>query len=326
MEFLDIIWNSLREILTPTTAAYALAAIGLNIHFGFTGLLNFGQAGFVAIGAYGFAISVTVLDFSVPLAIAFTLVLSVIFALLLGLPTIRLRAEYLAIVTIAAAEIIRYTLNTGAFASVTGGANGLYNNYSGWFRDLNPYPEGLIRLGPWTFTGTDLWATTVDWGVVAIITFGVYLLMKSPWGLVLKGIREDEFAMLSLGKNVNLYKMQALVLGGAIGTLAGILYVLPTSVQPGDFSTRMTFNLYSMLILGGAATIFGPILGAIIYWVVMRFADQMVGVAAEAGWLASESQGGQLRFFLVGVVLMLLVIFRAQGILGNKRELAFNAK
>lgn len=326
MEFLDVIWNSLREILTPTTAAYALAAIGLNIHFGFTGLLNFGQAGFVAIGAYGFAISIMVLEFSVPGAIAFTLLLSVVFALLLGAPTIRLRAEYLAIVTIAAAEIIRYALNSGAFASVTGGANGLYNDYSDWMRDVNPYPHGLIELGPWTFTGTDLWATTIDWVVVALVVISIYFLMKSPWGLALRGIREDENAMKSLGKNVNLYKMQALILGGVIGTLAGILYVLPTSVQPFDFSTRMTFNMYEMLILGGAATVFGPVLGAILFWVVMKFSDQLVGIATDLGFFTNVAQGGQVRFLLVGVALMLLVIFRPHGILGNKKELSFDAK
>ncbi|GAA0487646.1 branched-chain amino acid ABC transporter permease [Paractinoplanes deccanensis] len=323
---MDWILNSLREIITPTTAAYALAAIGLNIHFGFTGLVNFGQAGFVAIGGYGFAISVTQLGLSWPLAIAVTLLLAVGYALLLGIPTLRLRADYLAIVTIACAEIIRFTLNSSAFASVTGGANGLYNDYSGWITGANPYPQGLVHLGPWTFTSTDLWIATVDWAVVAVVAVGVFLLIRSPWGLVLKGIREDEHAMLSLGKNVNLHKLQALVMGGAIGALAGILYVQPTSVQPFDFASRMTFNMYTMLILGGAATVFGPILGSMIFWVVMRFTDELVNAGVDAGLLDNATQGSQLRFVLVGAALVLLVVFRPQGILGNRTELSFDAK
>jgi neutral amino acid transport system permease protein len=323
---MDMIWASLRELITPTTAAYALAAIGLNVHFGFTGLLNFGQAGFVAIGAYGFAISVMTFGFSAPLAVAVTLLLAAGYALLLGVPTLRLRADYLAIVTIAAAEIIRFALNSSAFAPWTGGANGLYNEYSDWLKNSNPYPAGTLELGPWTFTSTDLWIATVDWIVVALVAGGIWLLVNSPWGRVLKGIREDEHAMLSLGKNVNLYKLQALVIGGVIGAMAGILYVQPTSVQPFDFGTRMTFNMYTMLILGGAATVFGPVLGSMVFWVVMRFTDELVNLGVDAGLFDNVTQGSQLRFVLVGVALVLLVVFRPQGILGNRVELSFDAK
>ncbi|MFE3450301.1 branched-chain amino acid ABC transporter permease [Nonomuraea sp. NPDC059194] len=323
---MNVLLNSLRELITPTTAAYALAAIGLNIHFGFTGLVNFGQAGFVAIGGYGFALSVVVLELPAPLAIALTLLLATGCALLLGLPTLRLRADYLAIVTIAAAEIIRFALNSSAFASVTGGANGLYNRYSGWLKDANPYPSGLIHLGPWTFTSVDLWIATVDWAVVALVASGVFALVRSPWGLVLKGIREDEQAMLSLGKNVALYKLQALVLGGCAGALAGILYVQPTSVQPFDFAGRMTFNMYTMLILGGAATVLGPILGSMVFWVVMRLTDELVGLGVAAGLFRDVTQGSMVRFFLVGVALVLLVVFRPQGILGNRVEVSFDAR
>ncbi len=321
-----MIWESLRELITPTTAAYALAAIGLNVHFGLTGLLNFGQAGFVAVGAYGFAVSVMTFGLSAPLAIVVALLLAVVYALLLGVPTLRLRADYLAIVTIASAEIIRFALNSSAFATWTGGANGLYNEYSDWLKGSNPLPSGLLSLGPWTFTANDLWIAVVDWVVVLLVAGGIRLLVRSPWGRVLKGIREDEHAMLSLGKNVNLYKLQALVLGGVIGAAAGILYVQPTSVQPFDFATRMTFNMYTMLILGGAATVFGPILGSMIFWVVMSVTDQLVSLGVDAGLLHDVTQGSQLRFVLVGVALVLLVVFRPQGILGNRTELSFDAK
>ena len=106
MDFGFIFSSAAGELFSPTTAAYALATLGLAVHFGYTGLLNFGQAGFMAVGAYGFAIST--LTFHVPFFVGLLIAVvgSAIFALLLGIPTLRLRADYLAIVTIAAAEII----------------------------------------------------------------------------------------------------------------------------------------------------------------------------------------------------------------------------
>src|SRR3954467_10858461 len=100
MDFLNIFGNAIGEIVSPTTAAYALAALGLAVHFGYTGLLNFGQAGFMAIGAYGYAISILSFDLPWWVGILIGLAASVIFAFILGIPTLRLRADYLAIVTI----------------------------------------------------------------------------------------------------------------------------------------------------------------------------------------------------------------------------------
>src|SRR6185295_17195969 len=108
--------NAAQELISPTTAAYALAALGLAIHFGYTGLLNFGQAGFMALGAYGYAIST--------LSFGFPVWASVLVALILGIPTLRLRADYLAIVTIAAAEILRLIFTTNTFDALTGSASG----------------------------------------------------------------------------------------------------------------------------------------------------------------------------------------------------------
>ena len=125
MDFGFIFSSAAGELFSPTTAAYALATLGLAVHFGYAGLLNFGQAGFMAVGAYGFAIST--LTFGVPffVGLLIAIIASAIFALLLGIPTLRLRADYLAIVTIAAAEIVRYIVTTNQLTSVTGSANGL---------------------------------------------------------------------------------------------------------------------------------------------------------------------------------------------------------
>ncbi|BDZ44973.1 hypothetical protein GCM10025866_08820 [Naasia aerilata] len=228
---LNFIWLALGEAVSPTTAAYALATIGLVVHFGFTGLLNFGQAGFMAVGGYAFAITSLKLGWPVPFAFLATIVAATVFALILGIPTLRLRADYLSIVTIAAAEIIRLSVKTAELTDVTGGATGL-NGASRAFNDLNPIPEGRYGFGVLTYTADQLWVRVVGWALVLIACLLVYLLIRSPWGRVIRGIREDEDAVRSLGKNVFSYKMQALIFGGILGGIAGALFILPAACSP----------------------------------------------------------------------------------------------
>lgn len=322
MNFLDILGGALGEMLSPTTAAYALAALGLAVHFGYSGLLNFGQAGFMAVGAYAFAVST--LQWHVPFIVGLLIavVCAVIFAFILGLPTLRLRADYLAIVTIAAAEILRYIVTTNKLTPLTGSANGLAA-FEGGFFDLNPFPPGTYPLG---MSNRDFFVRVVGWVVVALACLVVWLLMRSPWGRVLKGIREDENAVRSLGKNVYAYKMQALVIGGVLGALAGMVFTLPRgAVQPANYGTELTFFLYTCLLLGGMATILGPVIGAMIFWAVLSLTQGILYGLIESGTVTfiNTVQAGQLRYILVGVALMLLMIFRPQGVLGNKKEMAF---
>jgi branched-chain amino acid transport system permease protein len=166
---------------------------------------------------------------------------------------------------------------------------------------------------------------------VAIITFLMWVMVNSPWGRVLKAIREDEDAVRSLGKNVYLYKMQSLIIGGVIGSIAGFVYALSRqSVQPDNYSTALTFFAYTVLILGGAARVFSPIIGAMIFWFLIVFIEQMLRQAVTAGyipeWLIGANQVGQIRFMLMGLSLMLLMIYRPQGIFGDKKELALDAR
>ncbi len=316
--------NAAVELISPTTAAYALAALGLAIHFGYTGLLNFGQAGFMALGAYGFAISTLSFGFAVWGAVLVGVGASVVFALVLGIPTLRLRADYLAIVTIAAAEIVRLLFTTNTFQSITGSANGL-SGYKGGFAGLNPIPEGRYGFGPFEYNEYDWWLRIVAWSIVALACLFTWQIMRSPWGRVIKGIREDEDAVRALGKNVYSYKMQSLILGGVFGTIAGMIFVLPRAVVPSNYQTSLTFFIYAILLLGGASTILGPVIGSMVFWVLLSFFSGFIARAVEAGWIPfiTSIQAGQLRFILVGVAIMLIVIFRPQGIFGNKKELAF---
>ena len=216
VDFLQIFQNALVEIVSPTTAAYALAALGLAIHFGFTGLVNFGQAGFMAIGAYGYGISTLTFGFPVWGAVLVGIGGSIVFALILGIPTLRLRADYLSIVTIAAAEILRLVFTTNSLDFITGSADGL-SGYKGGFAALNPIPPGTYGFGPFTMNEYDLFLRLVAWTVVILCCLLAWQLMRSPWGRVIKGIREDEDAVRALGKNVYFYKMQSLILGGVFG-------------------------------------------------------------------------------------------------------------
>lgn len=324
MDWLQILSNTGSSILSPATIGYALAALGLAVHFGYAGLINMGIAGFMAIGAYGYAISI--LSFGLPwwLGALIGLVAAAIFAVILGIPTLRLRGDYLAIVTIAAAEVVRLLFLTTAFDDVTGSADGL-SGYHASFRASNPIPEGTYGFGPWEFTETQWWVRIMGLMTLAFGVLVVWMLMRSPWGRVLKGIREDEDAVRSLGKNVYAHKMQALVLGGVLAAAGGIVYALPAAISPGVYVTSLTFFVWTALLLGGAATVFGPLLGSLIFWGLQTFLSNVLPALASTGIIPfmSPIQAATLRFMLVGVALMLLVIFMPQGILGNKKELTF---
>jgi branched-chain amino acid transport system permease protein len=323
---INILEAMARELIAPQTAAVAIAVIGLNIHFGFTGLLNMGQAGFMLIGAYGFAISLWK-GLPLPVAILMGLGAALVFALVLGVPTLKLRGDYLAIVTISAAEIIRYVGRLSVLTDFTGAAQGIPGSqYRQDFVDLSFFGTGSTAFGPWDYANTGVngwWVRFVAWMLVIVAMVILFLLVRSPWGRLLRGIREDEDAIRSLGKNVFAIKMQALIIGGLFGALGGMVYVLASSVQADAMGRSLTFFGYTALLLGGAATIFGPVLGTVLFYVGRIFIKNTANAYVPDS-IMNTSQTEQFSFIVVGVVLMLLVIFRPQGILGNKRELRFH--
>jgi len=318
----------LRESISAQTAAVAIAIIGLNIHFGYTGLLNMGQAGFMMLGAYGFSISIW---HGLPMVVGIVmgLLAAFVFALILGVPTLKLRGDYLAIVTISAAEILRYIGRLARLEDFSGAAQGIPGSqYRGPFVSLSFFGDGVFDLGGWlpTLQATGVngwWVRFVAWLLVAICCVLVFLLVRSPWGRLLRGIREDEDAIRSLGKNVFAIKMQALIIGGLFGALGGIVYILPSSMQPDAMGRSLTFFCWTALLLGGAATVFGPVMGAVLFF-ALRIFIQGTSDALVPNSIMNTAQTAQFAWICVGVALMLLVIFRPQGILGDKRELRFN--
>jgi branched-chain amino acid transport system permease protein len=157
--------------------------------------------------------------------------------------------------------------------------------------------------------------------------------MRSPWGRVLKAIREDEDAVRSLGKNVYSYKMQSLIIGGLFGALAGFMYALQqAAINPDNFATDTTFFAYTVLILGGAARVFGPVVGSIIFWGLISLLGGFFDQATNPDhrllptWLMDQNQASLVRFIVMGLALMLLMIYRPQGIFGDRREIALDAR
>jgi branched-chain amino acid transport system permease protein len=327
----SILTGSLQQGLGPTAVIYALAAIGLNVNFGYTGLLNFGQAGFMAVGGYAMAAFVATWGLPFWLGLLAGLFFTVVFAFLLGIPTLRLRADYLAIVTIAAAEILRQTLGSVTLLKYFGGQDGLIN-FADSYRSMNPF-HSRVDLGIVAWSPYDFWLLFSGWIVVAVGCVLVYLLMRSPWGRVMKGIREDEDAVRSLGKNVYLYKMQSLVIGGLFGAVAGFFIALQHSnMNPSWVATDTTFFAYTVLLLGGAARVLGPVVGSIVFWFLIQFLDLMFSQMTSGSnpimptWLMDSQQASLMRLIFMGLALMLLMIYRPQGIFGDRRELAIDAR
>jgi branched-chain amino acid transport system permease protein len=330
MDFLVILGDAARAAIGPEAAIYALAAIGLNMHFGYTGLLNFGQVGFMLVGAY--SVAVTVSTFSAPLwaGLLIGIALSIVLALLLGIPTLRLRADYLAITTIAAGEILRYVYRSDFASPVTGGVYGL-TRFADPIYTLNPLPVGLYGFGRVIYSDRTLWIIIISWALVAAASAIMYLIIRSPWGRVIRSVREDEDAARSLGKNVFGYKMQSLLFGGVLGAIAGMLLAVYTqAVQPDTYNPVVTFYLYTLLILGGAGRILGPVVGSVIFWFILVFTDsflrQAVGTGLIPATIISSTEVGAVRFALVGLGLMLLMIYRPQGILGDRREMMLSGR
>ena len=312
------------QLIGPSAIFFALLALGLNIHFGYTGLLNFGQIGFALVGAYGMGISVATYGLPLWAGVIIGMACGVILALALGIPTLRLRADYLAIVTIAASEILRLITRSTSQTGFTGGTQGL-TGFADAFSSANPFTQPAYSILGLEVRGPDLWAILMGWTVVALCVLLTWLLVRSPWGRVLKAIKEDEDAARALGKNVFAYKMQALSLGGVFGALGGIVFALATqSLTPDFYSPPQTFFAYAALILGGAGRVLGPVVGAMVFWFLLSVTDaflrQATGGDSPLLPFISSQDVGAIRFVLVGLFLGLMMVFRPQGIFGRRRE------
>jgi len=155
--------------------------------------------------------------------------------------------------------------------------------------------------------------------------------MRSPWGRVLKSIREDEDAARALGKNVVAFKMQSLILGGLIGSIGGLwLSAQKQSAQTGEFATTLTFFAFTIIVLGGLGRVKGPIIGTVIFFFVIQFVDNLLEQATRRNrvpdWLVDSNNYSQVKYIVAGLILAILVVFRPQGIFGDRREQVFDVR
>lgn len=328
MDTMTILALSLETAVGPVAAVYVLAVIGLNMHFGYTGLLNFGQVGFMLVGAYGVAISVATFGLPLWAGLLASVGCSVLLALLLGIPTLRLRADYLAISTIAVAEVLRLVYRSEWARPVTGGVYGR-SSFADAFYAVNPLPPGTYGVAELDFSNNELWLMLCAWLLVALGLVMTAMLMHSPWGRVIKGIREDEDAVRSLGKSAFNYKLQSLVFGGVFGGLAGAMIALnQQNITADQFMPQVTFYLWAMLLLGGVGTIWGPVIGPVIMWFLLTLFDETLRelISSDVLPFLTTADSGALRHALVGLVLMLLIVYRPQGLVGNRKEMLVNVK
>ena len=307
--FTDIdFWTSVGIL----AGIYTIFALGLQLNVGFTGIQNFGQAAFMAIGAYAMAILVVDHGVNFWLSLPIAILITIAFGLLVGLPSLRLRADYFAIATIAAAEAIRlFALNA---RELTGGAQGTFGFGDEW-DSVSETIEGWIQDIGWTEVPRLFPLFLVVWGVAVLLMFALSRMQGTPWGRVLRAIREDEDAARALGKNAFSYKLQSLAIAATLGALSGFFLALNLKfVVPDEFLPIVTFIGYAVLVMGGLANYWGVAIGAIILWTVlegMRLVDLP---------LAGEKIAA-LRFIVVGMVLILLMAFRPQGIFGKREEM-----
>jgi branched-chain amino acid transport system permease protein len=296
---------------------YTIFTLGLQLNVGFTGIVNFGQAGFMAIGAYAMAILVVKTGWSFWLAMPAAVLIAMAFGLLVGLPSLRLRADYLAIATIAFAEIVRLTAQNAR--TLTGGNQGIFCEgatcYDDTWRSVSDRIDGWLQSLGWSNPDALVPLLIVVWVVALLATAALHFAQRSPWGRVLRAIREDEDAVRALGKNTLAYKLQSLAIAAALGAVSGFFLALNlATVHPTDFLPIVTFIGYAILVLGGLANYWGVAVGSIIMWTILegtRFVELPITAEREAA----------VRFIIVGLVLIGLMAFRPQGLFGKREEM-----
>ena len=246
--------------------------------------------------------------------------LAALVGLVLGLAGLRLREDYLAIVTLGAAEIIRrFALNEEWLTAGSQGIQRLHRPVADWARNNEWWDDLADRF--------DLLPVQLAHALLALVALGLaYALLqtlaKSPWGRVLRAIREDEEVARALGKNVLLYKLEVLMIGSALAALAGILFIWNlASIVPEHFLSVTTFYAVAILVLGGMGNHRGAVLGAVILWGVFEFAGNLTSL--EFFRARDISFQGPPQQIFVGLVLILVVMFRPQGAIGNKEELSY---
>ena len=291
---------------------YGLMTLGLNLQWGETGLFNVGIAGFVAIGGYASAIltSPDVPDriggFGLPITAGWisAMALAAAAAAFTGFATLRLKSDYLAIATFGVAVTVQLAaLN---MQMLTGGPFGV-----AFIPRLFAAQQGQAAI-----------FNILNLAVIAAVTAVIYLalehLAKSPWGRVLRALREDERAAISLGKSARRYRIQAFAAGGAIMGLAGAVQAhFFGFIAPENYVPTLTFQVWAMLMAGGSGSNRGALAGAVVVWAVWVGAGWLASAVVPADW---QARAASLQIAGIGVLLCLILLKHPQGFFGPKRR------
>ncbi|UXD21931.1 ABC transporter permease [Ignicoccus pacificus DSM 13166] len=281
-------------------AFYAIAALSLNLEYGYAGLSNFGKVGFIAVGAYTAGVLSAAYGVPFPLCLIAAAIAAAAVGAFIAIPTVKLREDYLGMSTIIIGEMIRILLRNTPTNSVWGGVFGL--------RGIKP---------PFDFITNTFERTIAYVGLSVVLFFFTYILLErwgnSPLGRVLKSIRDDELASKSIGKFTYRYKLLALTLGSALAGLAGALYAFYfLYLNPDTFLPLVTFLIWVMVIIGGMANNAGVVLGTAIVILINRLTQ----IAKDYIHLPLEPN--YFQAMLVGLLIILFLMFRPQGLVPEK--------
>jgi branched-chain amino acid transport system permease protein len=276
---------------------YMLLALGLNLQFGLTGLINFGHVGFFCVGAYTSAILSTK-GVPIPLSLAAAAVLAMLAAWPLGIISIRLREDYFAIVTLGFSEVVRLVVTSEGW--LTNGVQGIAG-IPRIFRAGAGEAQAVLMLG-----------LTLAFCFVAILA--MMRIVRSPFGRMIEAIRDNEEAVRSLGKEPAGFKMQVLLLGSMLAGLSGALYAHYIGyISPDQFIPFVTFQVWMAIIMGGVGRISGTIAGVLI---LMFFLEGSRFLRDFAPFIPEVSMAS-IRLGVIGLALILFTIYRPQGLMGD---------
>ncbi|MFC7073474.1 branched-chain amino acid ABC transporter permease [Halovenus rubra] len=372
--------------ITFLFAAYALITLALNLHWGYTGMFNIGIAGFMAVGIYTMgmlstspdALSGQGLGLPLPIGILGGMIAAALVGLLAAIPALRVSSDYFAIVTLGLSEIIRlaagsrtlskWTTNTFGFG--TGGGSGmdlpgrptdsiLDTSIGESFAELFVIDPGRIDLLLFEIGGEEVTLVSSSilsdflWSLIMLLVMaGVYWLVRrigySPFGRVLKAIREDELVAQSLGKDTRRFKIKVFMVGCALMGLAGILWQGSQGfANPNSFRPVITFYAFIALIIGGSGSNTGSVVGSLLFVGLLFEGPRQVGAIISARFNLGNAPGtfdgaiapladfsfqpflayaidniAPLQFVLLGVVLIVIIQKRPNGMFGDRTETA----
>lgn len=313
--------------LLSLAGMYLLLSMGLNVHWGYTGLINFSVAAFFGIGAYGTALLTSKGSPLLPglyppiIGLVIGIVGAALLAVLIGIPTLRLRADYLAIASLGLAEVVRLViLNERQWTAGSQGISEIPRFWYPFFSGTSPGWSPSVLDPLFAVSLTPLQTAIGNFVLIVALILLVYGILKrmhrSPWGRVQRTIRSDEELAEALGKDTYSFKMQSFVLGSIIMAVAGAYYAhLNLFIAPGDLNPIRTFYVWVAVILGGSGSNRGAVLGGFVIVLIIEGTRFINGIAAIPFDIAP------LRLFLIGLLIVLIMKFRPQGILPPQAEL-----